>query len=92
MARQRIHNRPKAVARYNWHRRTANKRNIPFLFTFSEWDNWWLQNGVDKNLPCEPNNGNTLCMCRYNDVGPYEIDNVYCATRSQNTKDMMSIR
>ena len=27
-------------------------------------------------------------MCRYGDTGPYSLDNIYCATASQNSKDM----
>ena len=76
-----------AKSRYGWHKRTAFKRGIQFLLTFEEWYNWWLSNGIDKNLPTVPTNKNTLCMCRYNDVGPYELSNIYCATISQNSLD-----
>ena len=77
----------KAKERYKWHRNTAKKRNISFEFAFEEWYNWWLSNGVDKNNPTQPTNGKTLCMCRYGDIGPYNLKNVYCATNSQNTMD-----
>lgn len=80
-------NRKKAKARYCWHRNTARKRNIPFLLTFEEWDKWWLSNGVDKDLPTVFTNRNTLNMCRYNDTGAYELNNIYCATYQQNRKD-----
>ena len=79
--------RKQAKARYGWHKRTSKKRNIPFLLTFEEWDNWWLSNGIDKNLPTVRAHGNTLCMCRYNDTGAYELSNIYCATNNQNTKE-----
>lgn len=79
--------RKQAKARYGWQKRTSKKRNVPFLLSFEEWDQWWLSNGVDKNLPAVKNNRNTLCMCRYNDVGAYELSNIYCATKSQNSLD-----
>lgn len=77
----------KAKAKYGWHKRTAGKRGIQFLLSFDEWYNWWLSNGIDKNLPTVPFNANTLCMCRFNDIGPYALTNIYCATVSQNVKD-----
>lgn len=75
-----------AKLRYREHRKGARIRNIPFLITFEEWYNWWLANGVDRNIP-RPNNGDTLCMCRFNDIGAYSLGNIYCATKKQNTID-----
>ena len=77
----------KAKQRFRWHRGSARKRGIDFNLTFEQWYQWWLSNGVDKNLPTIPANKNTLAMCRYNDTGPYDLTNVYCATISQNSKD-----
>ena len=75
-----------AKLRFREHRKGANSRGISFQFTFEEWYNWWLSNGVDRNIP-RANNGSTLCMCRYGDTGPYHPSNVYCATKSQNNID-----
>jgi hypothetical protein len=75
-----------AKLKFRAHRKSAKYRNIPFLLTFDEWYNWWLSNGVDRNIP-RKHNGNTLCMCRFNDSGPYELSNIYCATLIQNNKD-----
>ena len=75
-----------AKYRFREHRKGAVRRNIPFNLTFEQWDNWWLTNGVDRNIP-RPNNGDTLCMCRFEDKGPYSLDNIYCASKRQNTKD-----
>lgn len=71
---------------YNWHKGSAAKRNIPFNLTYQEWFSWWLFNGVNKDKQPSPFNKDTLCMCRYNDSGPYEISNIYCATNSDNVK------
>jgi hypothetical protein len=69
---------------YKWHKSNASKRGIAFLFTFEEWCNWWIetgkweQRGVGKDK---------YCMCRFNDIGAYELGNVYCATNSKNLSD-----
>ncbi len=68
----------------------AKKRNVDFELTFDEWYNWWLSNGVDKNAtPLSFNRlqKDELCMCRKNDQGAYNLTNIYCATRSQNSRD-----
>ncbi len=75
-----------AKLRYREHRKGARNRNIEFNLTFDEWYQWWLSNGVDRNIP-RINNGDTLCMCRNNDQGPYELGNIYCASKRQNTSD-----
>lgn len=75
-----------AKLRYREHRKSARIRNIPFLLTFDEWNNWWLSHGVDRNIP-RKHNGNILCMCRIGDKGAYELSNIYCATLSQNNID-----
>jgi hypothetical protein len=75
-----------AKCKYSAHRSSANKRNIPFNLTFDEWYNWWLAHGEDKNLSQPSRNGNTLCMCRKNDIGPYALSNIYCDTIRNNTK------
>jgi ribosomal protein L37E len=78
----------KAIQNFNAHKKSAESRGIDFYLTFDEWYNWWLSNGLDRNLSQGKRNKNTLCMCRYGDTGPYSLDNIYCATASQNSKDM----
>jgi len=75
-----------AFERYKDQKGKAKKRGIDFLLTFEEWDQWWLSNGVDKNIQIGFIK-NALCMCRKGDTGPYMLNNIYCAPRSQNTKD-----
>jgi len=84
----------KAEYLYSSQKISALHRGIPFELTFEEWYNWWLLNGVDKNGPSQKQLGisrkDTLCMCRFNDTGPYNLDNIYCASASQNSKDMIN--
>jgi hypothetical protein len=77
-----------ARRRYNIQKWHAKKRNISWEISFDEWYNWWLQNGIDKKIKNgQFINGNQLSMCRFNDTGPYKIDNIYCATNKQNIND-----
>ena len=78
---------PLSYYKYGKHKRDAINRNIPFLILYQDWYDWWLSNGIDKNIKQPPLNKHTLCMCRYNDIGAYQLDNIYCATLSQNQKD-----
>jgi len=76
-----------ARQRYNNARSRARGRGIPFEFTFYEWDQWWLEHGVDKNQRQGPYNRDTLVMARLLDQGPYAWSNVYCTTCAGNTSD-----
>lgn len=78
--------KPLSYYKYGKHKRDATQRGIEFNLTLEEWRNWWVAQGVDKDIQ-QPLNANTLCMCRFNDQGPYALDNIYCATLSQNQKD-----
>ena len=74
-----------AKKRYGDARRGAIARGIPWEITEKEWIDWWLSHGVDKSLPILPKaTGATLAMCRYNDAGPYRLDNIYCDTMTNN--------
>ena len=70
--------------KYQKHKAQAKYRNIEFKFTFEEWVTWWASHGVNKydDVKWEPKD--RPCMCRFNDVGPYEKDNVYFATHAVN--------
>ena len=76
-------------ARKRWHnhRCSARDRDIEHDISFEDWYEWWISNGVDKSQSQGPMTANTLCMCRKGDVGPYSLDNIYCATLSQNNRD-----
>ena len=73
-----------AKRRYQTHRSNSQTvRRIPFLLIFEEWYNWWLSHGVNKETDTRPD----LHMARIGDSGPYSLNNIYLATKSQNTKD-----
>ena len=69
---------------YKWQRANASNRGIPFLFTFEEWKDWWISNGKWEERGVGKDK---YCMCRFNDVGPYSVENVYCASNSKNLSD-----
>ena len=90
MARRGRKPHPLALAKlkYHRHRAQAKYRNIGFNISFEEWYEWWLQNGVDKNTETFTlQDPDRLCMCRFGDVGAYELGNVYCETHSTNAAD-----
>lgn len=60
-------------------RRSAKLRNIKWELTFEEWTKWW---GVD--IKFRGRYKNSLCMCRYNDAGPYSLGNIYKGSMSHN--------
>ena len=78
-------------ARYRDQRRSAKERGIPFNLTYEEWYNWYLSQGVDKNIR-QGKDGNCWCMCRYNDSGPYELGNIYLDTNSNNVRYQNQLR
>jgi hypothetical protein len=85
---------PLSLAKWKFakHRAQAKFRNIEFKFSFEEWYQWWLNNGVDKNIYQQWASTQRPCMCRNNDTGPYEVNNVYFATHVQNTRDSTNHR
>jgi hypothetical protein len=61
----------------------AKRRGIQFEFTFDEWKTWWLETGKwDKR----GRKAGCFQMCRTNDVGPYNLTNVYCDTIEANSR------
>ena len=78
-------------ARYRDQRRSAQQRNIPFHLTYEEWYQWYLKQGIDKNIP-QGKDKNCWCMCRFNDSGPYELGNIYLDTNSNNVKYQNQLR
>ena len=75
-----------AKRKYTDHKMGARSKGIEFNISFEDWYNWWLSYGVDKNLPSTytPGHRNMPCMCRKNDIGPYQLDNIYFDTSSNN--------
>ena len=73
----------KSRKQYRNHKSGAKVRGIPFLLTYEEWMNIWLTSG--KYEQRGPQKGQYV-MCRKNDIGPYEIGNVYIDTNAHNAQ------
>jgi hypothetical protein len=76
-------------ARHYFHRHkdSAKQRGIRFLFTFAEWEAWWIENlGADWLKKRGPRSGQYV-MARKGDKGPYAPWNVECITSNKNHSD-----
>lgn len=62
----------------------AIRRGIDFQIPFHEWWNWWQ---VDSRWHHRGVGSNKLVMARIGDIGPYHLDNIYCATQNENSSD-----
>lgn len=65
-------------------KRLAAKRNIGWQLTFEEWLNIWQQSG---HLHERGRGIGKYCMCRYGDVGPYSVNNVFIQTNEKNSSE-----
>lgn len=77
---------PLPIARraYSNKKKDAIERGIDFNLSFLEYYEWFLNQGVDKNIS-QKNDKNAWCMCRKNDIGDYSLDNIYLDTMSNNS-------
>lgn len=66
---------------YKAHEHNAKRRGIPFLFTPRQWWDWWNIAGRWENRGRKTGQ---YVMARKDDIGPYSIDNVFCATAFGN--------
>lgn len=77
-----------ARKKFSRHKAQSKFRNIGFHFTFEQWYDWWLSHGIDKETDdFSKSDINRPCMCRYNDTGDYEPNNVYLTSQVQNVHD-----
>lgn len=74
---------------FNMQRYGAQARGIVWELTYEEWWNWWQIDNRWTNRGAGPEQ---LVMCRKGDVGPYSLDNIYCTTQVQNTRDAHRFR
>ena len=63
------------------HKWNARRRNIPFLLTYEQWLDIWLQSG---HLHERGNRKGQYVMARFEDTGPYSVNNVKIVTREIN--------
>ena len=67
------------IKEYNQQKANAKHRDIPWQFTYDEWINWW---GAD--IDKRGKGKGKLCMCRKNDEGSYDPDNVFKESHEYN--------
>jgi len=72
------------IKAYQDQKATAKRRGIDFNITFENWKKWWISTGKADN---RGRNKGCYQMCRLNDEGAYEIENIYCATITKNMQD-----
>lgn len=73
-----------AYRKYESQRRSAEKRNIDWKFTFSSWFIWWKQTGHWED---RGRGKGKYCMARFGDIGAYEESNVFCQLHVENSRD-----
>lgn len=64
---------------YEQRYQAINKRNIEWDLTFEQWLNWWGEDIIDRG-----SGKGKLNMCRFNDTGPYSLENIYKGTHEDN--------
>lgn len=69
-------------SKYYEHRQNARRRNIEFNLSYNEWINIWMQSGHWEE---RGRGANKYAMCRFNDIGPYSINNVYIDLNKTNS-------
>ncbi len=72
--------------KYACHKSKAKQRGIEFNLTYEEWWHIWQKSGKWEQRG--PNKGQYV-MSRYNDIGPYEIGNVFIQPSVENRREAM---
>ena len=73
-----------AKRKYHQHKCVAKQRKIDFNLTFIEWRDIWLQSGKWDERGAQKGK---YCMSRNNDIGPYEVGNVFIQLFERNYSD-----
>lgn len=71
------------LGRYKAQMKNAEMRGIDFLLTFEQWLSIWTESG---KLDQRGRGAEKFCMCRNNDIGPYEVGNVFIGTGRENVR------
>lgn len=74
----------KAKRQFWNHKQRAKRNGIDFLLTFEQWCKIWLDSGHYYEKGTKQGQ---YVMSRFNDVGPYSVDNVKIQTVGENTKE-----
>jgi hypothetical protein len=67
--------------KYTEQKHGAFRRGITWNITFEEWWNFWQQSG---KWDLRGRKKGQYCMCRFGDIGPYEIGNIYIDLATTN--------
>ena len=67
--------------KYHSQKARAKIRGIPFEMTFEEWWDIWQKSGKWEQ---RGKRADSYQMARYNDVGPYSVNNVYITKMKKN--------
>lgn len=70
--------------RYLAQKHHAIARGVEWQISFDDWHQWWKDSG---HYHERGRLSNEYCMCRKGDTGPYSLENIYCATVSENISD-----
>ena len=70
--------------KYSTQKACAKRRGISFTLTFEEWCSVWEQSGKWDQRGCKKGQ---YVMSRYNDLGSYEINNVFIQPCGQNVRE-----
>ena len=73
-----------AKVKYRYQKYTALQRGITWELTFDQWVDWWQNTGHWHERGHGPDK---YVMSRYNDVGPYSLDNIFCQTLAENSRE-----
>jgi hypothetical protein len=73
----------KFLKMYKAQKSNARTRGISFMLTFEQWMAIWTESG---KLHLRGRGAEKFCMCRNNDVGSYEVGNVFIGTGRENVK------
>ncbi len=73
----------KAKAQYRTQKCGAGNRGVSFNLTFDEWITWWLSTG---HYLERGHKSGQYVMSRYEDKGPYSLNNIFCQTCNENIK------
>lgn len=80
-----------AYCKYKQKIHDSKVRGLQVNISFADWYLWWLFNGINKKLSTK-HCSSQPCMCRKNDVGDYNLDNIYLDTRGNNTRLSNNLR
>lgn len=67
--------------KYACQKSKAKQRNIEFNLSYDEWLSIWTNSGHLNNRGC---NKGSYVMSRFNDVGPYQVGNVFIQSKYNN--------